>query len=120
MKLPTPDEWNAAHPEPVEYREMAPVACPVCGTQMYYPDQDALSPKRVVRCGSKRQYTLSREQSVADLMREWRRVAGLSTADAGERIGRSARSIEDIEQGRRRSRDYLTAVALKKMIDDLK
>ncbi len=41
------------------------------------------------------------EPSVADLMREWRRAAGLSTAEAGARIGLSARTIEGIEQGRR-------------------
>ena len=38
--------------------------------------------------------------SVADLMREWRKLAGLKTTAAGERLGLSARAIEDIEQGR--------------------
>lgn len=63
---------------------------------------------------------MPRERSVADLMREWRRVAGINTAAAGERLGLSARSIEDIEQGRSRVDDALTRVALKKLIEDAK
>jgi DNA-binding XRE family transcriptional regulator len=39
------------------------------------------------------------EQSVADLMREWRRVAGLSRAEAGAQIGLAPGTIRDIEQG---------------------
>lgn len=58
--------------------------------------------------------------SVADLMREWRRVAGLNTAAAGERLGLSPRAIEDIEQGRRRADDELTRIALKKLIEGAK
>lgn len=57
---------------------------------------------------------------VADLMREWRKLAGLNTAGAGERFGLSARAIEDIEQGRRRAGDELTRIALKKLIEDAK
>lgn len=60
------------------------------------------------------------DKSVADLMREWRRVAGLSTGSAGERLGLSSRAIEDIEQGRRRESDELTRIALKKLIEDAK
>lgn len=56
----------------------------------------------------------------ADLMREWRRLAGLNTAAAGERLGLSPRAIEDIEQGRRRADDRLTEIALKKLIADAK
>lgn len=61
-----------------------------------------------------------RRKSVADLMREWRGLAGLNTAQAGERLGLSSRSIEDIEQGRRRAGDELTAIALEALIEDLK
>jgi DNA-binding XRE family transcriptional regulator len=61
-----------------------------------------------------------RAATVADLMREWRRLAGLNTAAAGERLGLSPRAIEDIEQGRRRADDVLTGIALKKLIEDAK
>jgi transcriptional regulator with XRE-family HTH domain len=63
---------------------------------------------------------VARTKPVADLMREWRKLAGLNTAAAGERLGLSSRAIEDIEQGRRRVDDELTRVALKKLIDDAK
>jgi hypothetical protein len=53
-------------------------------------------------------------------MREWRGLAGLNTAQAGERLGLSSRSIEDIEQGRRRADDRLTEIALRKLIEDAK
>lgn len=59
-------------------------------------------------------------KSVADLMREWRRIAGLSTADAGEQLGLSRRTIEDIELGRSRANDRLAEIALKKLIDGAK
>lgn len=54
--LPTPDEFNRAHPhpQPERRREMAPVRCPHCGSQMFYPDQDQAGLTRVVRCGSRR------------------------------------------------------------------
>ncbi len=58
--------------------------------------------------------------TVADLMRQWRAAAGLTTAEAGERLDMSGRSIEDIEQGRRRADDRLTEIALKKLIGDCK
>lgn len=60
------------------------------------------------------------QPSIADLMREWRRLAGLNTAAAGERLGLTGRAIEDIEQGRRRAADELTRIALKKLIRDAK
>lgn len=53
---------------------------------------------------------------VSELMREWRTVAGLSTSEAGERIGLSGRTVEQIEQGRRRDGDVLTALALQALI----
>ena len=59
-------------------------------------------------------------RTVAELMREWRRVAGLSTSAAGERLGLSSRAIEDIEQGRRRAGDELTKIALKHLIQAAK
>lgn len=59
-------------------------------------------------------------ETVADLMREWRKLAGLNTAAAGERLGLSARAIEDIEQGRRRADDELSRLGLKKLIEGAK
>lgn len=59
-------------------------------------------------------------ETVADLMREWRKLAGLNTAAAGERLGLSARAIEDIEQGRRRADDELSRLGLKKLIGGAK
>lgn len=61
-----------------------------------------------------------RRKTVAELMREWRTLAGLNTAQAGERLGLSSRSIEDIEQGRRRAGDELTLIALEALIGELK
>ena len=59
-------------------------------------------------------------KSVADLMREWRAVAGLNTTEAGAIVGLSGRTISEIEQGRIRGGDALTAIALKKLIYDAK
>lgn len=53
-------------------------------------------------------------------MKEWRSLRGLSTAEAGAKLGLSARSIEDIEQGRRRDGDVLTTIALAALIADAK
>lgn len=59
-------------------------------------------------------------EAVADLMREWRKLAGFNTAAAGEVLGLSPRAIEDIEQGRRRVDDELSRLGLKKLIEGLK
>jgi transcriptional regulator with XRE-family HTH domain len=56
------------------------------------------------------------KSSIADLMRRWRYLAGLNVAAAGERLGLSSRTIEDIEQGRRRADDELTRIALEALI----
>ncbi len=61
-----------------------------------------------------------REKSVADLMREWRRVAGLSREQAGDHLRLSANTIRDIEQGLSRADDMLARIALEKMIEDAK
>jgi DNA-binding XRE family transcriptional regulator len=61
-----------------------------------------------------------REKSVADLMRQWRQAAGINSASAGQRLGLSARTIEDIEQGRTRVDDELSRLGLKKLLDDEK
>ncbi len=53
-------------------------------------------------------------------MREWRRVAGLSREQAAVVTGLGAAAIRDIEQGLRRDGDYLTAMGLKKLIEDAK
>lgn len=53
-------------------------------------------------------------------MREWRRVAGLNTAEAGARVGLSRRTIEDIEQGRTRVDDELTRAGLKYFLKNAK
>lgn len=59
-----------------------------------------------------------RLKSVADLMRAWRAAAGLSTAEAGERLNLSRRTIEDIELGRSRANDELARIALEKLSTD--
>lgn len=56
----------------------------------------------------------------ATLMRRWRTIAGLTTTEAGARLNLSPRTIEDIEQGRRRAEDVLTEIALSKLIEDAK
>jgi predicted transcriptional regulator len=61
---------------------------------------------------------VTRRKSNADLMREWRALAGVNAAAAGERLGLSGRAIEDIEQGRRRDGDELTRLGLLRLIDD--
>lgn len=44
---------------------------------------------------------MSRRQiPLADLLRQWRTENGYNTAQAGEVLGMSARTIEGIEQGR--------------------
>jgi DNA-binding XRE family transcriptional regulator len=50
--------------------------------------------------------------SVAELMKEWRNVARLNTTQAGEHLGLSSRTIEDIEQGRSRAGDVLAQYGL--------
>lgn len=57
------------------------------------------------------------QPSIADLMREWRRLAGLSTAAAGERLSLSRRTIEDIELGRSRADDVLGRHGLTALIE---
>ena len=57
-------------------------------------------------------------KTIAVLMREWRYVAGLSTVEAGKRLGLSGRTVEDIEQGRSRVDDEFARIALKKLIED--
>jgi DNA-binding XRE family transcriptional regulator len=54
--------------------------------------------------------------SIADLMRKWRRLADLSTAVAGSKLGLSRRTIEDIELGRSRAGDTLTRYGLEMLI----
>lgn len=54
--------------------------------------------------------------TIADLMRAWRHAAGINTAAAGDRLGLSRRTIEDIEQGRARADDELTRIALESLI----
>lgn len=50
-------------------------------------------------------------------MREWRAAVGLNTAAAGDRLGLSSRTIEDIEQGRTRVDDEITRLALRWLMD---
>ena len=61
---------------------------------------------------------MQREKSVADMMREWRALAGMNTSAAGDRLGLSGRAIEDIEQSRRRDGDELTRLGLLRLIND--
>lgn len=55
-------------------------------------------------------------KSVADLMRTWRRLLEINTAEAGKRLEMSARTIEDIEQGRARAEDALARIALEQLV----
>jgi len=57
------------------------------------------------------------DKTVARLLRRWRTLMAYSTAQAGAVFRLSARTIEDIEQGRRRAGDQLTAIALQSLID---
>lgn len=57
-------------------------------------------------------------KSNAELMRHWRQLLDINTAEAGKRLEMSPRAIEDIEQGRRRADDFLTRVALESLIYD--
>lgn len=59
-------------------------------------------------------------RTIAELMREWRTVAGHNTQSAGLELGLSSRSIEDIEQGRTRVGDVLTRHGLEAMIAQAK
>lgn len=63
---------------------------------------------------------MSREKSTADLMREWRRVAGLSRDQAASILGMAPGTLRDIEQGLSRAEDVLAQMGLKKMIEDAK
>lgn len=56
--------------------------------------------------------------SNADLMKLWRRLREINTAEAGRRLGMSPRAIEDIEQGRRRAEDVLTRLALEALVHE--
>lgn len=60
--------------------------------------------------------TADTSSTVASLMRQWRGLLGLNTAEAGARLGLSGRTIEDIEQGRKRSGDELARIALEALI----
>lgn len=57
-------------------------------------------------------------KSNAELMRQWRQLLEINTAEAGKRLEMSHRAIEDIEQGRRRADDALTRIALESLIYD--
>lgn len=54
--------------------------------------------------------------TTGDLMRQWRYRCQLTVADAGARLGLSGRTIQEIEQGRRRANDILTRIALLALI----
>ena len=43
---------------------------------------------------------MPRTKPLAELLRQWRVGMGYNTAQAGEELGMSARTIEGIEQGR--------------------
>lgn len=56
--------------------------------------------------------------TIPSLMRQWRHILSINTKEAGARLGLSGRTIEEIEQGRRRSGDRLTEIALQSLIRD--
>ena len=51
--------------------------------------------------------------SLSEAVRIWRTSRGLNTADAGEALGMSARTIEGIEQGRPFRYEKMLRLALK-------
>lgn len=59
-------------------------------------------------------------RTTASLMKEWRKIANINTAEAGSLLGLSSRTIEDIEQGRRRADDAVTRLALERLIAEFK
>jgi predicted transcriptional regulator len=61
---------------------------------------------------------MSKDNSNAHLMRTWRKLLEINTTEAGECLGLSARSIEDIEQGRSRVDDVLTREGLFALIHE--
>lgn len=58
--------------------------------------------------------------TIAELMRQWRALASLNTAQAGDRLGISSRTVENIEQGRRRVGDVGLRIALEALIASAK
>lgn len=62
----------------------------------------------------------AQKRTVASLMKEVRQRYKLSTIQAGKLLGLSSRTIEDIEQGRRREDDTLTRIALECLIEHTK
>ena len=63
---------------------------------------------------------MAADTTIADLMREWRTLASLNTSAAGDRLGISSRTVENIEQGRRRVGDVGLRIALEALIDAAK
>jgi len=61
---------------------------------------------------------MPRRATNAELMRSWRKLLEINTAEAGARLEMSPRAIEDIEQGRRRADDELTRIALLALLKD--
>lgn len=59
-------------------------------------------------------------RTTASLMKEWRKIANINTTEAGSLLGLSSRTIEDIEQGRRRADDEVTRLALERLIKKAK
>lgn len=53
--------------------------------------------------------------TLADHLRSWRKQAGLSTREAGELLGLSARTVEGIEQGRRYGAEPMLRLALDRL-----
>ena len=56
------------------------------------------------------------QPSIADLMREWRRLAGMSRADAAAMLRMAPGTLRDIEQGISRADDELARIALDALI----
>jgi DNA-binding XRE family transcriptional regulator len=53
---------------------------------------------------------------LAKLMRQWRQERGMSTGDAGDTLGLSPRTIENIEQGRGFNAARVLEIALLSLI----
>lgn len=59
-------------------------------------------------------------RTTASLMKQWRTIANINTTEAGRLLRLSKRTIEDIEQGRRRADDEVTRLALERLIKKAK
>ena len=76
----------------------------------------ALSPREFVSLFETEEAPMPEQPSIADLMREWRRLARLTRTEAAARLSMAPGTLRDIEQGLSRSDDMLARLALDGLI----